>query len=113
VPLCGSFDAVTNVVSIDYLAAPIQVLQETRRVLQPGGIAICSFSNRMFWTKAVKLWTAADEWQRVLICSAYFALAGFENIAAFKVGGGAGRDPLYVVQGNSPRETASSDRAQL
>ena len=23
----------------------------------------------MFWTKAVKLWTAADEWQRVLICS--------------------------------------------
>merc|ERR1712178_125509 len=52
-----SFDAVTNVVSIDYLIHPIQLMAEQKRVLRPGGIAICSFSNRMFWTKAVEVWT--------------------------------------------------------
>jgi len=32
----NSFDAVTNVVSIDYLNQPIKLMEETKRVLKPG-----------------------------------------------------------------------------
>jgi SAM-dependent methyltransferase len=50
-----SFDAVLNVVSVDYLNKPEQVFKEMHRVLRPGGAAIMSFSNRCFPTKAVKV----------------------------------------------------------
>jgi len=93
-----SFDAVTNVVSIDYMTNPLELLAEYRRVLRPGGIAVHSFSNRMFWTKAVAIWTAGDEWQRVLIASAYFSIAGFDQVEAFMVRSPKDGDPLYVVQ---------------
>eukprot|EP00656_Telonema_subtile_P034852 TRINITY_DN38876_c0_g1_i1.p1 TRINITY_DN38876_c0_g1~~TRINITY_DN38876_c0_g1_i1.p1 ORF type:complete len:311 (+),score=82.16 TRINITY_DN38876_c0_g1_i1:32-964(+) len=93
-----SFDAVTNVVSIDYMVHPVQLLQQAHRVLSSGGLLVCSFSNRMFWTKAVRIWTAANEWQRVLVCAAYLASAGFREIQAFElVGLGQGSDPMYVV----------------
>ncbi|CAN0089229.1 unnamed protein product, partial [Discosporangium mesarthrocarpum] len=41
-----SFDAVTCVVSVDYLSKPIEVFKEIRRVLRPGGKVIMSMSNR-------------------------------------------------------------------
>ena len=42
------FDAVLNVVSVDYLNKPKDVFAEMHRVLRPGGCAIMSFSNRCF-----------------------------------------------------------------
>lgn len=37
--------------SVQYLQYPEKVVAEIYRVLKPGGIAIFSFSNRMFFTK--------------------------------------------------------------
>ncbi|CAN0421001.1 unnamed protein product, partial [Ectocarpus sp. 13 AM-2016] len=42
----NSFDVVTCVVSVDYLNKPLEVFNEIRRVLRPGGKAIMSMSNR-------------------------------------------------------------------
>jgi SAM-dependent methyltransferase len=42
------FDAVLNCVSVQYLQYPDAVFFEIHRILKPGGIAIISFSNRMF-----------------------------------------------------------------
>ena len=44
---------ITNAVSVDYLAKPIEMFKEMHRVLKPGGQAIMSFSNRCFPTKGV------------------------------------------------------------
>lgn len=47
----NTFDAITNVVSVDYLSRPLEIFKEMHRVLKPGGRAIMSFSNRCFPTK--------------------------------------------------------------
>ena len=44
--------------------------------MKPGALAVMSFSNRMFWTKAIKLWTESNEYQRCLVCAAYFKYTG-------------------------------------
>ena len=54
----NSFDAVTCVVSFDYLTKPLEVMKEIQRVLRPGGSVILSQSNRCFFTKAVAVWTS-------------------------------------------------------
>ena len=51
----NSFDAVTCVVSIDYLVQPVEVLREVHRVLRPGGKVIVSQSNRCFPSKAIAM----------------------------------------------------------
>ena len=113
----GSFDAVTNVVSVDYMKRPLALFRDMSRVLRPGGIAIMSFSNRMFWTKAVRVWTQASEWQRVLVCAAYFRYCDapqypYEQLEAFhyqaEPGGGDRHDPLYVVQARKAEQPFSS-----
>ena len=98
----SSFDAITNVVSVDYLNHPIELFVEMMRVMRPGGLAIMSFSNRMFWTKAIKLWTGSNEWQRVLVCAAYFHFTGFQDIQAFEITTGEG-NPMFVVRGTKPK----------
>merc|ERR1712087_1081281 len=52
------FDFVTNVVSVDYLNKPREIFREMHRVTKPGGVAIISFSNRCFPTKAIAMWVA-------------------------------------------------------
>lgn len=42
----ASFDAVICSVSVDYLAHPLEVFTELRRVLKPGGVAVFTWSNR-------------------------------------------------------------------
>jgi len=54
-----TFDVITCVATIDYWVYPIQVLQECGRILQPGGKLMISFSNRVFFQKATKLWLDA------------------------------------------------------
>ena len=103
----ASFDAVTNVVSVDYITRPLALFAEMHRVLKPGGVALMSFSNRMFWHKAVRIWTESTEWQRVLLCSLYFRQThgggGFEALEAMEVTEPDGNDPLYIVQARKPR----------
>ncbi len=70
-----SFDAATCCVSIDYLIRPVDVLRDVARVVRPGGLVVCTFSNRCFPTKVIRGWLSMDEEQRCLAVSRYFQLA--------------------------------------
>ncbi|CAI0405807.1 unnamed protein product [Linum tenue] len=72
----NSFDVITNVVSVDYLTKPLDVFKEMSRILKPGGLAIMSFSNRCFFTKAISIWTSTGDADHVMIVGSYFHYAG-------------------------------------
>ncbi|MCS7291588.1 MAG: class I SAM-dependent methyltransferase [Gloeomargarita sp. SKYBB_i_bin120] len=104
-----SFDAVLNAVSVQYLQYPEAIFAEIHRVLKPGGIAIVSFSNRMFYQKAIQAWRDATDEMRIELVKRYFqAVPGFGeieviarrpvsvNLALAWLGLGAG-DPFYAV----------------
>lgn len=102
------FDAVLNCVSVQYIQYPEAVFSEIHRILKPGGIAIFSFSNRMFFQKAIQAWRDASEETRVELVKSYFAsVPGFSNpeVIAYKSTipnflqwlGAPGGDPFYAV----------------
>jgi len=102
------FDAVLNAVSIQYLQYPEQVFQEIHRVLKPGGIAIISFSNRMFYQKAISAWRDASEAMRVELVKRYFNSVGsfsepeviqkqLSVPAVLQMLGMGSSDPFYAV----------------
>ncbi len=68
-----SFDAVINTVSVQYLQYPETIFAEIHRVLKVGGIAIISFSNRMFYQKAIQAWRDGSESDRTKLVFNYFA----------------------------------------
>ncbi|MGD1849730.1 MAG: class I SAM-dependent methyltransferase [Cyanophyceae cyanobacterium] len=68
-----TFDAVINTVSVQYLQYPEAIFSEIHRVLTPGGVGIISFSNRMFFQKAIQAWRDGDEASRVNLVASYFA----------------------------------------
>lgn len=103
-----SFDAVLNAVSVQYLQRPEAVFAEIYRILKPGGIAIISFSNRMFYQKAIQAWRDGSETDRVQLVKQYFAsIPGFstpEVVArpsslprVLQMMGMPGSDPFYAV----------------
>lgn len=90
----NSFDIVTNVVSVDYLTKPKEVFEEIHRVLRPGGIALMSFSNRCFASKAVAMWLQADDIGRMTIVGSYFHYsARWSKIDALDVKGPRAKAP--------------------
>mmetsp|Transcript_38865 Transcript_38865/g.58383 ORF Transcript_38865/g.58383 Transcript_38865/m.58383 type:complete len:376 (-) Transcript_38865:292-1419(-) len=101
------FDVVLCQLSIDYLTHPLEVMQEVGRVLRPGGRVVILFSNRLFLSKAVGLWTGADDVDHAYLVGSYlhYSKGGFENIKAqdlsTRKGKGKDRpvvgDPLYAV----------------
>jgi SAM-dependent methyltransferase len=104
----ADFDAVLNTVSVQYLQYPEAVFSEIHRILKPGGIAIISFSNRMFYQKAIAAWRDSSENERVELVKRYFqAVPGFtppEVIAKpptvpsfLQMLGIPGGDPFYAV----------------
>ena len=108
-----SFDAVLNTVSVQYLQRPEAVFAEIYRILKPGGIAIVSFSNRMFYQKAIEAWRESSESDRVELVQRYFAaVPGFsqpETIARqstapsfLQMLGVGGGDPFYAVIAQRP-----------
>ena len=68
-------------------------------VLQPGGAIYVAYTNRVFPTKAVAVWRACSDAERVQLIGGYFAEAGgYADFTAERlVEGGSGFDPLYVV----------------
>jgi SAM-dependent methyltransferase len=94
----GSFDAALNCVSIDYLVRPVEVLAEVARVLRPGGVSVCTFSNRMFATKAVRGWLSVREQDRPLVVAEYHRQAGgFAEPVVEQRLDGRRSDPLWAV----------------
>ncbi len=102
------FDAVLNCVSVQYAQYPEAIFSEIHRILKPGGVAIISFSNRMFFQKAIQAWREASEPQRVELVKGYFAsVPGFttpevivqkSTLPNFLQWLGApGGDPFYAV----------------
>lgn len=74
------FDAVLNCVSVQYLQYPEAIFSEIYRILKPGGIAIISFSNRMFYQKAITAWRDSSETSRVELVKHYFqSVPGFST----------------------------------
>ncbi|XP_062105585.1 uncharacterized protein LOC133817179 [Humulus lupulus] len=81
----GSFDAVLCTVSVQYLQQPEKVFAEVFRVLKPGGVFIVSFSNRMFYEKAVSAWRDGIEYSRVQLVKQYFqSVEGFTEPEVIK-----------------------------
>ena len=128
----ASFDAVVCSVSVDYLARPLEVFAEVHRVLKPGGLAVFTWSNRMFPTKAIAAWREASEPGRLWICAAYLHYttsgghtsgghtSGFSPPVGVDLSPHPGRsDPLYAVSarkldapiayhGTQPRDTSDT-----
>ncbi len=95
-----SFDVALCTVSVQYLLQPAEVFAEVRRVLQPGGSFIVSFSNRCFPTKATKLWLSTDDAQHISLVQLYFEEGGWGSAEAFNISPHPNRsDPLYAVVG--------------
>lgn len=95
-----AFEGVVCCVSVDYLTNPIEVFREVGRVLQPGGLFTCTFSNRCFPTKAIKGWLAASDTERCRIVERYFELSGAFEPATKEIlvpMERYGADPLYAV----------------
>jgi hypothetical protein len=95
----ASFDGAVLAVSVQYLIHPLEVFAEVGRVLKPGAPFIVTFSNRMFPTKAVAIWTNATEQQRVDLVGHYFThSAAFEKIETVDRSSGE-TDPVWAVLG--------------
>ena len=95
----GSFDAVLNCVSVDYLVRPVAVLAEVARVLRPGGVSVCTFSNRCFPSKAIRGWLQTDDAGHAAYVRRLFAMAeGFGPPSAdLRTPLTSSGDPLYGV----------------
>lgn len=110
----GTFDAVVNTVSIEYLTDPDAVLAEVRRVLKPGGVFAVTFSHRYFPTKVISLWPALHPMERLGWVLQRMQAAGFRNLVS-QVERGLPRpeddryrdrfnesDPLFAAWGRTP-----------
>ncbi len=103
-----NFDAVLITVSVQYLQYPEAVFAEICRILKPGGKVIVSFSNRMFYQKAIAAWRDNSETGRVELAKGYIkSVPSFSNpqvVATessipswLQMLGLAGGDPFYAV----------------
>ncbi len=105
----ADFDAVLCAVSVQYLEYPEAIFSEIARVLKPNGVAIISFSNRMFYQKAITAWRDATDRQRIYLVKSYFqSIAQFfdppevviteaKSPSFLQMVGIGGQDPFYAV----------------
>lgn len=89
----------------------IQVFAEVFRVLRPGGVFVVSFSNRMFYEKAIATWRDGTAYSRVQLVVQYFqCVEGFTEAQVIRKLGDddnsilsgiaallSGSDPFYAV----------------
>jgi len=67
-----TFDAVLCCCSVQYMQQPERVFSEVLRVLKPGGVCIVTFTNRLFYEKAVSAWRDGTGYSRTQFVKQYF-----------------------------------------
>jgi SAM-dependent methyltransferase len=93
-----SFDHATCCVSVDYLTRPVDVFRDVARVVRAGGLFVCTFSNRLFPTKAIRGWLLSESATHQQIVAEYFAASGgYEPARTRQCGTPPGGDPLFAV----------------
>ncbi len=90
-----TFDAVLIAVSVQYLQYPEAIFSEICRVLKPDGVVITSFSNRMFYQKAIQAWREGTDDQHVQLVQSY--IRSVEGLS----------DPI-VISNQTPQSTLLS-----
>ena len=73
----NAFDAVLCCCSIQYMQQPEKVFAEVCRVLKPGGIFCLTFTDRMFYEKAISAWRDASNYARIQLVKQYFLSVPF------------------------------------
>jgi SAM-dependent methyltransferase len=94
-----SVDDVVCCVSVDYLTRPVDVFRDVARVLRPDGRFVCTFSNRVFATKAIRAWLYGTDEDRCEIVAEYFRRSRVyaEPTIARRSPAGLRGDPLFAV----------------
>ena len=95
----GAVDVVCCALSVQYLQYPAAVFAEFARVLDTDGVAVVSFTNRMFPTKAVHAWRTRSMDERAALVEEYLSAGGFDDIG--RVVDQPGSDPFYAVLGRT------------
>ena len=98
-----TFEAVVLTVSAQYLTRPVETFQQVNRVLKTGGVFIVTFSNRMFPTKAVRIWRESTDQGRMDLVTSYMESAGnFGQVRAGFVNpdNSPPADPIFAVVGH-------------
>ena len=74
------FDAILMAVSVQYLEYPEAIFSEIHRILKPNGLVIISFSNRMFYQKAIAAWRDGTDLSHIQLVKSYFqSVPGFSQ----------------------------------
>ena len=83
----NSIDLVLLTCSVDYLIHPETIFSEIHRVLrEETGVALVSFSNRYFRSKATRAWLLAnDEGRRHIVASYFFHVADWSSIQGLDI----------------------------
>jgi SAM-dependent methyltransferase len=96
----GEFDGAVVTVSVQYMTQPVEIFRDVGRILKPGAPFVVTYSNRLFPTKAVRIWTALDERERASLIATYFKYAGNfgeAQAADRSIDSGGYNDPLFAV----------------
>ena len=107
-----TFEAAVCCVSVDYLVRPIEVFADVARVVRPGGVFVCTFSNRCFPTKAIRGWLATSDDEHCEIVAEYFRRAGGwdEPVIERRTDRELPGDPLFAVWAQQTPVDASAGR---
>lgn len=93
----GEFDGAIVTVSVQYLTKPVEVFRDVARVLRPGSPFVVTYSNRLFPTKAVRIWRLLDDRERASLVGSYFKHSGAFGPPAARDYSTPGGDPLFAV----------------
>ncbi len=78
------FDGAVVTVSIQYMTRPLETFAEMARILKPAAPFLVLYSNRMFPTKAVRVWQSLRDGGRASLIRAYFEHAGGFDAPEFR-----------------------------
>jgi SAM-dependent methyltransferase len=96
----AEFDGAVVTVSVQYMTKPVEIFRDVGRVLKPGAPFIVTYSNRMFPTKAVRIWMALGDQERAALIASYFKYSGNFGEAQAEdrsIDSGSHNDPLFAV----------------